>query len=224
MGILQVGAKLVRTFGKDSHATHVITETVGNKTFTRVLDNKGELLARRVKEISRQNIGEKSVITRKVDWHDGWGIYKYQKDLVYDKQGKFLGMRVINGNNILKVNSDYVGRLKKIFSTTDESIYGKLLHGRQVRTLDLDKVKLFEGEPVKTFHTYNGIPIPQSLTNPELEKFGTVRRYQKLNMPLREMVDKNTNAFSKGSGYEQLNYAEPKFNIIEYAKNLINKG
>jgi hypothetical protein len=55
MSILQVGSKLVRTFGSVEKARHVITEAIGDKTFTRVLDSDGGIIKERVKQITRQN-------------------------------------------------------------------------------------------------------------------------------------------------------------------------
>ena len=230
MSIMQVGSKLVRTFGSGSNVKHVITETAGNKTYTRVVNSEGKQLANRVKEISRQNVGDKLVITRKSD--------DMQKDLVYDKKGKFLGMRVLGWfeegkpANVLKTNSDYVGKWKyRDVNITDKegtrnvtySLFGKLKNGRgtgEIGGVPSKGETLFSGEPVMTFHNRNGIPIPHKLYVSNNYNVYAPKDYTELNYSLKEMVDGRTNAFEKGSGFEHLNYKKPKFDIMDYAKKM----
>jgi len=229
MSVMQVGSKLVRTFGSGSNLRHAITETVGNKTFTEVLDSEGKLLANRVKEITRQNIGDKLVITRKTD--------DMQKDLVYDKNGKFLGMRILDwfvkGKPacVLKTNSRYVGRWKyynvhSYTRTVSDSLFGVLKKRRVIGRINgtpSECERLFYAEPVWTLHTGHGIPIPHKLCKKTNQNFyPLIDAYEYPS--LKEMVGEMTDAFAKGSGYEHLNYVKPKFDILEYAKNLKNEG
>ena len=214
MSTIQIGSKLVRTFASRLGIRRAITETIGNKTFTQVLDNNGKLLSKRVKEITRQKIGEKSVVTRRVNEKGYLDSFDYQRDLVYDKKGNFLGMRLMSAffhgkpENVLKVNSDYVGRLKYTpicvdGNITSKSWYGKLLRGRRTKDASIDSHwHVFDGEPVKTSHNYNGIPVPNNLSDNMLSI-----KYRRGSVPLREMVGKDKNAFSQGSGYEHLNYS-----------------
>ena len=225
MSIMQVGSKLVRTFGSGQKAKHVITETLGNKTFTEVVDSEGNCLKNRVKEITRQNVGDKLVITRKED-----GI---QKDLVYDKDGKFLGMRILDDFNyfggkpakVLKVNADGIGRWKACnlrredvdgVKVTNCSRFGELIiNPRKIKSLPLypdSAEKLFKEGSIMTRYNKFGLPMPHTW----YRNLGEID----IHRPLREMIGTNTKAFPVGSGYEFLNYVKPKFDIVDYAKNL----
>lgn len=233
MSIIQVGSKLVRTFGSGSNLRHAITETVGNKTFTEVLDSEGKLLANRVKEITRQNIGDKLVITRK-EISPCTKEIDNQRDLIYDKDGKFLGMRVLDwffggfkGKPaiVLKVNADGIGRWKYCnvnradvdgIRATTYSLYGKLRNCRGTNGIPhsrSDAKKMFKSEPILTCHNKHGIPIPHSVLD-----IGYDKEIMHGDWPLRKMI--SAGAFAKGSGYEFLNYVKPKFDILKYANDM----
>ena len=100
-GIQSIGVKLIKTLG---NGRKVITETAGNKTFTKVFDSYGNLLTDRTKTIEKAIVGNKKVITKSetrlvntfslVDNRPYESLaFKYKSDRVYDKSGKLLGMR-----------------------------------------------------------------------------------------------------------------------------------
>lgn len=74
-----------------------ITQTVGNKTLTKVFDKEGKFLFERLKTIEKSNVGSKNVITRtSVSVANSGKSLEGNKqiyDRVYDSSGKYLGFR-----------------------------------------------------------------------------------------------------------------------------------
>lgn len=97
MAVVQIGARLVRAFGKGKNLRKVVTEAVNGKTYTRVLDAEGNILRNRLKMIERTNVGNKKVSTiTKVDEIPGkklGAIKKTTYDRVYSSEGALLGSR-----------------------------------------------------------------------------------------------------------------------------------
>ena len=98
MSIASTGSEMFRTL---SNGMRVSTQTEGNKILTKLLDKDGKVLIDRTKTIEKAIVGNKKVITKKEDRiinvyskNDSIG-FRYQADRVYDKDGKFLGMREI---------------------------------------------------------------------------------------------------------------------------------
>lgn len=74
-----------------------ITQTMGNKTLTKVFDKEGKFLFERLKTIEKSKVGSKNVITRtSVSVFDSGKSLEGSKqiyDRVYDSSGKYLGFR-----------------------------------------------------------------------------------------------------------------------------------
>ena len=75
-----------------------ITQKAGGKTITNVLNEDGNILKARIKEIKHYDVGNKKVVTRTdVSAADaGFDGYNYSKsvlDRVFNKEGKYLGVR-----------------------------------------------------------------------------------------------------------------------------------
>lgn len=81
----------------------IITQKAGGKTITNVLNEDGNILTARIKEIKHYDVGNKKVITRtdamaeKKDYmYMDYADYKYSKmviDRVFNNEGKYLGAR-----------------------------------------------------------------------------------------------------------------------------------
>jgi len=104
MGIVQIGARLIRSFGSGENLRKIVTETVNGKTFTRVLDKDGKIVKERVKQIVRnQQVGNKKVntVTKVTEGSKEYigHPYDYTEKLIYDrvynKDGEFLGSRAV---------------------------------------------------------------------------------------------------------------------------------
>jgi len=95
MGITQIGARLIRSFGSGENLRKIVTETVNGKTYTRVLDKDGNIVKERVKQIVRnQQVGNKKVNTvTKIISRPESSPHKLVYDRVYSAEGEFLGSR-----------------------------------------------------------------------------------------------------------------------------------
>lgn len=95
--IVAVGELLTKVFGKGAYARKVVTQTIGNKTLTKVFDANGAQVLERFKVIERSKVGNKNVITRtQASVSDCMDVLKGEKlvyDRVYNSSGKFLGSR-----------------------------------------------------------------------------------------------------------------------------------
>lgn len=66
---ISIGNKLFRSFIKNGELRHAITETIDGKTFTRILDESGNILKQREKTIEKHILGNNAItsITKKTD-------------------------------------------------------------------------------------------------------------------------------------------------------------
>ena len=94
---LKAMTTLVKLVGKGSGAKKIITQTSNNKTLTQVFSTDGKLLLERLKAFERNNIGTRSVITRKqatvIKNENSLEATKQIYDRVYNSAGEFLGSR-----------------------------------------------------------------------------------------------------------------------------------
>lgn len=100
MGVTQIGGKLVRELsGKSGYKTVVSETTKDGKIITGVLDNYGKKILERVKTVDKfgHEVGNKKVktTTRVTDFGGRFERTKTITDRIYDKNGKFLGVRGI---------------------------------------------------------------------------------------------------------------------------------
>lgn len=147
MSIASTGSEMFRTL---SNGMRVSTQTKGNKTLTKLFDKDGKVLIDRTKTIEKAIVGNKKVITKKEDRivnvyskKDSIG-FRYQADRVYDKDGKFLGMREIeNKPASVKISSgkkplDFLPNVKHVTKSvpTAQEVFSYM----KFRYLDISKV------------------------------------------------------------------------------------
>ena len=88
--VLQIGARLVRPL---SYGGQIITEALNGKTYTKILNEAGEVIRQRVTQNSSAMVGDKLVRTRvKINQSNDLPVYKTITDRVY-RDGNYLGKR-----------------------------------------------------------------------------------------------------------------------------------
>ena len=101
MSIVQIGARLVHSFGPGNGLRKVVTETLNGKTLTKVMDSEGALIVERAKQIQKAKVDNNNVntitkITRRISREPQNYTYvtKEITDRVYNAESKFLGCRI----------------------------------------------------------------------------------------------------------------------------------
>ena len=192
---MQIGTKLVRTFGEGTKAKHVVTESINNTTKTQVFDAFGEKLKGRTKTITRGTVGDKFYISKEIDYSDG---EKTIIDTVYDKLHNFLGKRAIY----------YPGKLKIVTLANGDIVdtfYEKGVRGERI---------FHDNGHHSLVYTYEGLPIP-----PELF---TVGKYLKdfAGKSLKEMLQECKDIpFPEWARLSKVDIGG--FNIVDFVKNIM---
>ena len=108
MSIDIVGNRLVKYIGSGEKFRRIVTEVVDGKTFTKVMDGEDKVIVNRVKELSSQKVGDKTVRTvQKVTARPN-ELVRDTFDRVY-KGNELVGRRATtelqNGDEFVKLTS-----------------------------------------------------------------------------------------------------------------------
>ena len=151
--VLQIGARLVRPL---SYGGQIITEALNGKTYTKILNEAGEVIRQRVTQNSSAMVGDKLVRTRvKINQSNDLPVYKTITDRVY-RDGNYLGKRR---------NRYTIDKTGVVFK---EDSMKKLADGRYVYN-DFSKIgkrEYIDKNGLGSWIDCNnkGLPVPQSLS------------------------------------------------------------